>query len=206
MGFDALYQAIPGDFPLVELARRDRGMGEWLSSLPWLLQDPRVESLAPGEPEPGELRLLELSKELSRARPDLATRQVLLHRRWDHLHFVLSARRREAPDAEDGSLARIAIRGETEIAPHVVAGQGVPLRFTRPETVKDIARMLDALHLEPLRTHFTFERLTQAHVYKCPSEDAVEADWEWLREHFEQFRAFHATAAAHGDGVLVRID
>lgn len=206
MGLDALYQALPGASPLLELARREIGVGEWLCSVTRLLQDPRVESLAPGEPDPGELQLLGAVKDLLRTRPNLATQQVHLYRSWDHLHFVLSARRREAPGTEDDSLAGIAILGEAEIGPHVVAGQGVPLRYTRPETVKRIARMLDAFPFESLREQFTFEQLTRAHVYKCPREDAVEDAWQWLRECFEHFRSFHATAAEHGDGVLVRVD
>lgn len=207
MGLDAFYQAIPVASPLLERARHDLGMGEWLFSVFRLLQDPRVETLVPGEPAPGELLILAAVQDLLSVRPNLATQQVHLHRRWDHLHFVLSSHRREAPEAEeDDSLAGIAIHGEAEIGRHVVGGQGVPLRYTRPETVTRIAGMLDALSFESLREQFTVEKLTRAGVYKCPHEDAVEEAWQWLRERFELFRSFHATAAEHGDGVLVFID
>ena len=206
MGLDATYQALPGGSSLLELARRNIGVGGWLSSVPRLLREPREESLSPGVPETDELQLLEAVKELLRTRPDLAAQQVDLGRRWDHLHFVLSDRRRNEPGAEDDSLAGIAIRGEAEIAPHVVAGQGVPLRYTRPETVERIARMLETVRFDALREHFTFANLRQAAVYKCPREDGIDEAWQWLREHFDLFRAFHVTAAKHGDGVLVRVD
>ncbi|MFB1480878.1 DUF1877 family protein [Corallococcus sp. RDP092CA] len=206
MGLDASYQALPGGSPLLELARRDFGVGSWLTSLTRLLQDPREEALAPGAPEPAELQLLEAVRELLRTRPDLATRHVALDRRWDHLHFVLSGRRRNSPGTHDDSLAGISIQGEAEIAPHVVAGQGVPLRYTRPETVERIARLLEAVHFDTQREHFTFENLSRAGVYKCPREQDIDEAWQWLRARFDLFRAFYVAAAKHGDGVLVRVD
>lgn len=206
MGLDASYQALPAGSPLLELARRNIGVGEWLSSFTRLLRDPREDALAPGGLDPAELQLLEAVKDLLRTRPDLATHQVSLDRRWDHLLFVLSERRRDAPGTEDDSLAAIAIEGEAKIAPHVVAGQGVPLRYTRPETVERIARMLESVRLDSLREHFTFEKLRQAAVYKCPHADRIDEGWQWLRERFELFRAFYVTAAKHGDGVLVFVD
>ncbi|MHA7631593.1 DUF1877 family protein [Corallococcus sp. M7] len=206
MGLDATFQALPGDSPLLELARRNIGVGGWLSSVPRLFQDPREETLAPGGPDSDELLLLEAVRDMLRTRPDLATQQVDLGRRWDHLHFVLSDLRRNDPGAEDDSLAGIAIRGEAEIAPHVVAGQGVPLRYTRPETVERIARWLEAVRFDGLREHFTFDSLSRAAVYKCPREEGIDEAWQWLIERFERFRAFYVTAAKHGDGVLVRVD
>ncbi|RKH74549.1 DUF1877 family protein [Corallococcus aberystwythensis] len=206
MGLDARYQALPGGSLLLELARRNAGVGGWLSSITWMLQDPRKESLAPGGPDPGELLLLGAVRDALKTRPDLATHQVDLQRRWDHLHFVLSAHRRDAPGTEDDSLAGIAINGEERIGPHVVATQGVPLRYTWPETVERIARMLESFPFDSHREHFTFERLSQAGVYKCPREKNVEEDWQWLRERFDLFRAFYVTAAKHGDGVLVCVD
>jgi hypothetical protein len=206
MGLEASYQALPGNSPLLELARRNIGVGGWLTSVSRLLRAPREETLAPGGPDADELLLLDAVRDMLRTRPDLATRQVELDRRWDHLHFALSDLRRNEPGAEDDSLAGIAIRGEAEIAPHVVAGQGVPLRYTRPETVARIARMLEAVRFNALREHFTFETLSQAGVYKCPHEEGIDEAWRWLTERFEHFRAFYVTAAKHGDGVLVRVD
>ncbi|WP_375759750.1 DUF1877 family protein [Corallococcus exercitus] len=208
MGLDASYQALPGGSPLLALARANAGVGGWMISVTRLLKDPREESLAPGGPDADELVLLEAVRDILRTRPDLATQQVELHRRWDHLHFVLSARRRDGlgMDDNDDSLAGIAIQGEAGIARHVVAPQGVPLRYTRPETVERIARMLEAVRFDSLREHFTVERMRQAGVYKCPHEDGLEEAWQWLRERFDLFRAFYVTAAKHGDGVLVRVD
>ncbi|MBN8468504.1 DUF1877 family protein [Corallococcus exiguus] len=206
MGLDASYQALPGGSPLLELARRNIGVGEWLMSFTRLLQDPREERLAPGAPDPGELLLLDAVRDMLRTRPDLATQHVELDRRWDHLHFVLSDHRRNEPGAEDDSLAGIAIHGEAKIAPHVVAGQGVPLRYTRPETVERIARMLEAVRIDVLREHFTFAGMSEAGVYKCPHEESIDEDWQWLTGRFDRFRAFYVTAAKHGDGVLVCVD
>ncbi|MBZ4373154.1 DUF1877 family protein [Corallococcus sp. AS-1-6] len=206
MGLDASYQALPGSSPLLELARRNIGVGGWLMSVSRLLRAPSEETLAPGGPDSDELLLLEAVRDVLRTRPDLATQQVDLGRRWDHLHFVLSDRRRHAPGAEDDSLAGIAIHGEAEIAPHVVAGQGVPLRYTRPETVEQIARMLEGVRFDALREHFTFKRLSEAAVYKCPREEGIDEAWQWLVERFDSFRTFYVTAAKHGDGVLVRVD
>ncbi|NRD45329.1 DUF1877 family protein [Corallococcus exiguus] len=206
MGLDASYQALPSGSPLLELARQNIGVGEWLGSVTRLLQDPREERLAPGGPDPGELQLLGAVKELLRIRPDLATQHVELDRRWDHLHFVLSDRRRNGPGAEDDSQAGIAIHGEAKIAPHVVAGQGVPIRYTRPETVERIARMLEAVRFDTLREHFTYESMSDASVYKCPHENSIDEDWQWLTERFDRFRAFYVTAAKHRDGVLVCVD
>ncbi|WP_223632866.1 DUF1877 family protein [Corallococcus sp. EGB] len=206
MGLDASYQALPGGSPLLELARRNTGVGEWLWCVTRLLREPREETLSPGGPDPAELQLLEAVRDLLRTRPDLATQKVDLDRRWDHMHFVLSERRRNAPGTEDDSLAGIAIEGEAKIAPHVAAGQGVPLRFTRPETVERIARMLEAVRFDALREHFTFENLSQGAVYKCPREENIDHAWQWLRERFELFRAFYVTAAQHGDGVLVCVN
>ncbi|NNC01668.1 DUF1877 family protein [Corallococcus exiguus] len=207
MGLDASYQALPGGSPLLELARRNIGVGEWLWSVNSRLRDPREENLAPGDPEPGELLLLNAVKELLRTRPDLGTQYVDLDRRWDHLHFVLSDRRRNPQKFEgDDSLAGIAIKGEEKIASHVTGGQGTPIRYTRPETVERIARMLEAVRFDTLREHFTYESMSETGVYKCPHENFIEENWKWLTEYFDRFRAFYVTAAKHGDGVLVCVD
>ena len=205
MGLDRKYQCIPATSGLIEWARRDEALrecGEWFGSVPsWLWPD---ASLAPGgPPEPGELALWHRVRALREQAPGLAQRCCHLDRRWDKLHYVLSAHRRGEPCSETDALLDAAVDGELLIAEHLCSGQGVPVRYTPAERVTEIARVLAPMTWASLERHCIPERMEAAKVYKFFADRADAQEWAWLREAFEHFRAFYLLAAEHGDTVLV---
>ncbi|RKG93859.1 DUF1877 family protein [Corallococcus terminator] len=207
MGFETYYQAIPASSELLDVARQDLEAGEYFWSVLFMFRAPRIEHLLSGGPPiPGQVKLWHLVVEHLRTRPDLGGLNTTLDRHWDRLHFVLSAERRDESGTDEDPLIKLAIRGEDEIAEHVRGGQGVPLRYTRPETVGRIAHMLDGVRFESLRRHFTAVAMDEGSVYKHPHPAQLDDDWHALQEYFERFRVFYGSAAKHADGVLVHRD
>lgn len=203
MGLDCVYQALPAHSGLIEWAREDAALGEWFGLVPSWLQRGLDGKLAPGLPEPGELQVWHRVRTLLEQHPGLEKRNCDLDRCWDELHYVLSAHRREEPGSEIDALLDAAVRGESLIAEHVCSGQGVPLRYTPPERVAEIARVLTPMTWASLERHCIPERMEAANVYKFFADRADEQEWAWLREAFERFRAFYLSAAEHGEAVLV---
>ncbi|WPB80034.1 DUF1877 family protein [Archangium violaceum] len=206
MGLDRIYQAIPATAGLIERAREDAALGEWLGLVPsWFRKGPGG-ALAPGKPDPGELELWQRVRALLEQQPGLEERNCDLGRSWDQLHYVLSAHRRGEPGSETDALLDMAVRGESLIAEHVRSGQGVPVRYTPPERVAELARVLTPMTWESLEKQCVPDRMEAAGVYKFFASHASEQEWTWLREYFHRFRAFYLTAAEHGNTVLVCTD
>jgi hypothetical protein len=206
MGLDRVYQAIPVTSGLVERAREDETLGEWLGLVPFWFRKGLGGGLSPGTPEPGELELWQRVRALLEQQPGLEARNCDLERRWDELHYVLSAHRRGEPGTATDALLDVAVRGESLIAKHVRSGQGVPVRHTPPERVAEIARVLAPMTWASLERHCVPDRMEAARVYKFFADRADEREWIWLRESFDRFRAFYLAAAEHGDAVLVCTD
>ena len=206
MGLEAVYQALPAPSPLLSRLREEAPLGEWISSAFHWIQRGAARRLAPGVPDPAERALWTLVEELLQAHPRLTDQHCDLDREWDRLHYLLSAGRRDEPPTAEDVLADAAIRGGAPIAEHARATQGVPVRYSDPELVGRISRLLDALSFDDLRRHDVPEKMEAAGVYKFPAERAGDAEWTRLRARFEALRAFYRTAAAHGDGVLVKLD
>ncbi|MBN8232424.1 DUF1877 family protein [Corallococcus macrosporus] len=205
MGFDMTYQAVPASSVLLEVARTDVAVGSILFMAIRMFGDPKLELREASRRmpmEPDERTLWELVLELRRVRPDLRTLNLFLARDWDLLHFFLSAHRRDEPGTEADTLADMAILGEAIIAEHVLSGQDVPLRYTRPETVERIARMLQELPFESVWRHCPPVG-ESPDIYKHSGIEPTEEVRSFVEGLFKKLRAFYVSVAAHGDGVLV---
>jgi hypothetical protein len=199
MGLDCTYQALPGGCELLERAQRDAGFGELLSLVPW-----RAERLERWRRDGGvSAEFAEEVRLLCQRHPGLEQRCHTVDRDWDALHYLLSeARRAGSGDDWSGNL----IRGAGVIAEHLRAGQGVPLRYSGPETVKALFERLERVSEAELRQSYEPERMEERAVYKFWANRADAQTWPLLWERFEGLRAFFRQVADKGEGVLVLLD
>lgn len=203
MGLDMSYQAIPPECDLIERARQEQELGEMLCLVPlWFRagDGPRSRSW----PEADKL-WRELC-ELARQHPGLAKRNCYLDRWWDKLHYLLSANRRGGPGSEEDLLLDKAVRGDSEIAEHIRAPQGVPVKYVAPDEVELIAVLLEPMTAESLRVHYSPVKMEASGVYKFWADRADDTEWRHIEDYFARFQLFYLEAARHGEGVIVCLD
>ncbi len=199
------YQAIPADCGLIELARSEIELGEQLSLVPyWFSRAERRPS--PGREADGEGRLWACCCQLACQHPDLYTQNCVLDRRWDKLHYLLSASRRDEPTTSaDLAMDRAFHAGEL-IAEHVRACQGAPVRYLSPTDVREVAATIGPMSHDSLAEHYHPARMEAAGVYKFWADRADEAEWRWIASSFDEFRSFFLSAAVASHGVIVVLD
>jgi len=205
VGFEMSYKAIPADCGLIELARSDVEVGELLWLVPyWYSRDERRP--APCREADGKGRLWAWCCRLAGRHPELYTRNCYLDRRWDKLHYLLSATRRNEPAASaDLAVDRAFNTGEL-IAEHARAVQGAPVRYLSPSGVRDIAAAIGPISHISSAAHYQLARMEAARVYKFSADRADEAEWRWIAKSFDEFRNFFLSAADADDGVIVVLD
>jgi hypothetical protein len=202
MGLDMSYQAIPAECDLIDRARDDQVAGELLCRVPHWFR--KGQGPKPGTWPEGEQFWNHLC-ELAIQFPGLEQWNFDLHRSWDELHYLLSATRRGAKGAEEDKFLDNAVRGTGEIADHVRAPQGGPVRYVTPSEVELIAVVLDPLNNESLRIHYSPKKMELRKVYKFWADRAGEFEFSAVR-YFDGFRAFYLEAASRGNGVIVCLD
>lgn len=204
MGLDMSYQAIPADCDLIGRAKREEAIGELLCLVPGWFR----KGTGPGRPWPEAESLWRQLCECAALHPGLAKRNYYLDRWWDKLHFVLSANRRREKGSDVDNLLDKAVRGASEIADHVRATQGAPVKYVAPEEVAMIGALLEPVTAESLRGHFIPAKMDALGVYKFASltERDHEVEWSHLANCFAEFRTFYLEAARHGEGVIVCLD
>jgi hypothetical protein len=203
VGLDMAYQAISADCDLVERCRTDEQFGELLCQAPHWFRDGPPRNLA-SWPEAAR-RWDELCR-LASHHPGLAGRNCYLGRRWDCLHYLLSAKRRGGKETEDDRVLDRAILGEHVIAEHVHAPQGVPVKYVSPDTDELAASLLEPITADTLRTHCQPAQMAARAVYKVTADEKNESDGRYDADAFVAFRAFYLDAARHRDGVIVCLD
>jgi hypothetical protein len=203
MGIDREYQALPPDWPVLAMARSGVCYHERLQFTAFLLERGCVpiRQVLTGE----EVAFCSELEALVRANPGIETRNFYLGRWWDILHFLLSSLRRDGRSSGD-DLGTKAVCGAQSMPKHLVAGQGIPLRWSEPIDVLDIAIFLDTMTETGLREHYRPEEIDAANVYKWPGSRANEEDWLHIIRFFEGLRRFYIAAAEHDEGVLVVAD
>ena len=165
-----------------------------------------VPKAAPGREHYAEYEDLKLWRwccEFAGRVPDIYDRNWDSSRRYDVLHYLLSATRRgELPSETDVMIARAFDDTGEPIGDQVTGSQGIPIRYLSPSEVHDIAQFLADIDAESIRTHYDPVRMESADVYKF---HAFGADEEWLRivGYFNEFKALITNAAKRGDIVLV---
>lgn len=197
MSLEAFYQSVPAHCDVLKRSIADENYGQFLVS---------KFRFKPEEPHPmWEGEDVEFCRDLNamlRAHPGLHARNLTLGTSWDMLEYLISAARR-AENFEQPDLGRKAINGERDLAPHLFCSQGVPLRFTPPETVKKI---LTFLMQTDFKAGFDFHKMMAAQPYKTSEDWKPETFWPFIEDLLKQFTAFYRQAAIGNEGVLVWID
>ena len=201
MGFELQYQAIPPDSDLIELARRDTEGGWALGRVPsWFSCEEGGPRL--GREGEGENPIWDACCRLAGTHPELRARNCYLDRRWDVLHYLLSATRRGEPATDDDLTIDRAFGAGELIADHVRGGQGVPVRYLSPAVVFDLAVVVEPLDDVALARHYNPARLEAAAIYKFWADRADESEWERIVGYFARFREFFVDAARTGSAAI----
>lgn len=198
MGLDCTYQALPEGCALLERAKRAPSFGELLALAPWQQEPPW---LAEGG------MWTEFYEEVGRLRqrhPGLEERYFRGQRDWDVLHYLLSEARRQGVEGDDWGTQ--AVLGARVLDESLRAGQGVPLRYSSPETVRALGEQLEQVTEADLRRVYVPELMEARAVYKFWADRADAEWWEHTVQRFEGLRAFYRRVAREGEGVLVVLD
>jgi hypothetical protein len=204
MGIERSFQAIPGGCNLIERARTQYDLGESLSLVGYYFK--RGEGANRGPMTPIGVELDGIVREMIAADPGLAARNHYVDKRWDQIHFLLSGKYRGEPAESQDALFDIAIEGENLIAAHVCGGQGIPLRYTSPQTVKAVAGAFENIDVESLKRRYNLATMEERGIYKAFAGRESEEDWGYLRSLILELRAFYLDAAKCRNGVLVSTD
>jgi hypothetical protein len=237
MGMDLSYQGLPPGCGFVELVREvaEKDLGEatyaqFISG--WLrrgdLRRGGVLHPAPGregdyEDTAGKAFWDWCCMAVGRF-PGIADRYLDLLRRWNGVHFMLSAKNRKSsrwprpaptdprswndPVGAFDEVIGLAFYDAPPIAPGVVAVQGLPIRLIPATVVADIGPCVGALQFEEVASHLD-EFLTLKHrtLFLTPAERSHK-EWEFnvFRTLFEDFKNFFVIAADQGESVMVVYD
>lgn len=94
-------------------------------------------------------------------------------RAWDAVYWLLAPNRRAGTVRDPDGLAQIAVFGAEAFPCGAVAGQGIPLRFVRPELAAAVAEHV----LRVADGAFDRDAILAAGVYKAPWERDQLADY-----------------------------
>jgi Domain of unknown function (DUF1877) len=111
----------------------------------------------------------------------------------------------------DRSLAVAAIRGDAQILPGAIAGQGAPICWTLPDRCVLIHRWLESLTTRNLRAHYdpvAMERdhLYKWHLHKWPDDADRDGVFGEIAEDFGALQRLYREVAARSEAVLVVTD
>jgi len=196
MGLDQHYQAMPPDCELLRRSRFDPEFGSYLSSFSYF-SDHIPEEMQRVNAGSTKFDFLAEMLALMADHPGIEDRFLDFGRRWDMLHFLLSAERRsEAIDEPDWAYR--AIHGGEILHPEVQSGIGITIKYLTPAEVSDIWERLVLLDTDEVGARWNQERMKEAAVYKY--NQMRECDWF---EDFERFTEFYFKAMAHDEGVII---
>jgi hypothetical protein len=195
------YQSLPVASGLIARAAADVELGDILSWVPRWFREGHYQGLRPW---PAADRLCQELRELDVRFPGLNERNCFLDSRWDVLHYLLSASRREEPASELDTLFEHALFGAAPIAEHVCGAQGAPIKYVEPEEVARIAMRLELMSPSEIERHYDPQKMEEAGVYKFAGER--EGEWLDIKNRFNDFRSFYMQAARHSEGVIACLD
>lgn len=189
MGLDMSYQAIPHDCRLIE-----KMFGKAIDEKSLLLHDFRED--------------FEKTTKLTRNENSLAdNREFDLGRRWDMLHYLLSENRRDPNQKlDENDLVYQAIHGAGDLGADFVLVQGVPVRYSNPQKVKEISKYFGQISSGDLEKHWNPPQMRQNGVYKIRGDYTDDDQLDYLKEEFEKLKQLYLWAAIYDEGVLVLCD
>lgn len=135
----------------------------------------------------------------------IENRELDLYRRWDMLHYLLSEIRRNNQVFDETDLIHRAIHGGEKLGDAVLV-QGVPVRFLNPREVKEISTLFGQIETDSLEEHWNPPQMREAGVYKIRGDYSDNDQLDYLKEEFENLKAFYLWAAIYDEAVLVFCD
>jgi hypothetical protein len=221
MGVELRLVALAPVWGLIELARNDREHGDSLALLPlWFTGSDGP--LAPGRADERDDPFWQTACRLAGDHPDLSARVLDLDRRFDALHWLLSATRRRPsyfdqlpwperqayeadPTPADAEIDRLFGDGPP-VADHVRATQGRAVVRVPAATVFVAAGELARVTAGDIRRRFDPGRMGRAGIYKfVPGQD--DAGWLAVAERqLGELQRFLGEAATRGDELIVVVD
>lgn len=144
MGIDFSLQALPADMPLLQSARRDPALGEWLVFLPCCLQH-LAGTWMSEEQDPYPQWLMDEARQLLARDSEAATRHVDLGRGWYSVPY------------DSAHLAAVTFRGAAPLD-EARGTQGMPLRWTPLAVVTQVAAFLASVSATELARFINHHR------------------------------------------------
>ena len=186
---------------LIELARASTDVAESISLVPlWFRQKDGGPRL--GREDEDNRRLWKWCCQLAAQYPELHARNCYLGRRWDQLHYLLSATRRGEQFSQVDQAMDCAFGDGEILAEQATASQGVPVRFLTPATARAIAAIVEQINHAALARHYDPGRMEAAAVYKLFANRA-DTEWCWITQAFDDFCGFFVEASRRGDTVIM---
>jgi hypothetical protein len=209
MGIEVKLNAFPPQCELLERVRAGEICAEHIQFVWWYFFDRRTSTtrwndFARGHPD-GE-RFVDLLEIILAQHPGIAERICDLGKRFQWLEWLLV---RCARTEDDRSLAVAAIRGDAQILPGAIAGQGAPICWTLPDRCVLIHRWLESLTTRNLRADYDPVAMERDHLYKWHlyKDDADrEAVFGQIAEDFSALQRLYREVAARSEAVLVVTD
>jgi hypothetical protein len=136
----------------------------------------------------------ELFSEVEKATP----RRCELEKDWHRLHFVLTGSARSTNHV----LSKVII-GDKSVSGQIDLGEP---RFLNPNEVKEIARVLQNMTEEEVKTRFNPQAMVDARVYHQPWDNADTETLDRLVNVFKELVKFYKEAARHGHATALVIE
>lgn len=153
----------------------------------------RIDIPHPLDPE-AEVFCAELKARML-THPGIETRNYYdIGRRYDAVHFLLSAQRREGKRLGN-DVGTKAICGAHSLPEHFAA-----LRYSDPLDVLEIALFLEPITRTDLKQYYA--PLSAKYPFWT---EIAENKWEWICQDFEAIRAVYMATAEHEEGMLAAI-
>lgn len=219
MSVSLIFQGLPPESGLVEAVRREEWPADGVSlACSWLVWGERfrgeIVRLAPGAPYPwppnGYEHVWRWCCDAIGRFPELPSRRLDVHKSYQWLPFVLSAKVRKRlrwprpdaadprswndPESEFDQLSEQAFEGAPQLAPGVTGGQGLPIRLMERNVVRDFGLCVGAMEQGEVAQRIS--ELVDLDIFQT---------WDVPRceEIFSDFQCFFAEAATRGEDVLV---
>jgi hypothetical protein len=211
MGIEVKLNAFPPQCELLERVRAGEICAQDIQFVWWYFFNRRTSAtrwngFARGDPE--RERFVDLLEIILAQHPGIAERICDLDKRFQWLEWLLD---RCARTEDDRSLAVAAIRGDGQILPGAIAGQGAPICWTLPDRCVLIHRWLESLTTRNLQANYdpvAMERahLYKWHLYKWPDDADRDGVFGEIAEDFGALQRLYREVAIRSEAVLVVTD
>jgi len=165
MGHDRFLQGLPEHAPFLSVARSGDASRTWRVCA-WHASS--ASALGPFDDD-HTIAALERYRRTLDVAPRLPELYLDLGRRWDMLRHALCALHHGRQHRNEPG--RIAINGNSDLAPGGTGGQGVPVRWNPPPAVAEVAFFLDGIDMQQFEQACDPHEMEAAGVYGARADD-----------------------------------